>query len=253
MNIIIQFNDSYLEYRNTPWDQKVFNRETKEILYIHYSNPYDIKKLIESFEDKCSIDSLIYFRVSSNDQKIKKVLFEQDYYIAESSLHLINTKIQKMDFSKIYKTRIKLSSEITNEHIKEIKDIAKTAFKFSRFHEDPFLDHKLANKRYTRWIDDLIMQNKEIIVYKDSENKVISFMFYDITNNKAKLILGGSKNNYGIITPSFFSAIMSYLQSRDIKKIDVIISNSNIVIFNIYITLGFTIKDTMFDYHKSIN
>ena len=79
-------------------------------------------------------------------------------------------------------------------------------------------------------------------------------MFYEFINSeKVDLILGGSKNGYGYMTPSFWASIMNNLQDKGVKKIDVLISASNIVIFNIYLKLGFLIKNTMFDYHKKID
>lgn len=250
---IIKYNSAFLEYRDTPWDKKVFNIDTKEILNIYYSSEDDINFLLLELENSFNNEGLIYFRRNSSDNLTKKFLINKNYFIAETSLKLTLNKIQKQDFSRNFKSNLVLNiNNISKENLLQIKEIAKTSFNYSRFHEDPFIDTKLSNLRYENWIDDLIKQNKNIITYQNSENEILSFMFYSCIDNKVDLILGGSKKDFGLLTPSFFASIMKFFQTQNIKKIDVIISASNIVIFNIYINLFFTVKETMFDYHKFI-
>ena len=50
----------------------------------------------------------------------------------------------------------------------------------------------------------------------------------------------------------FWASLLEYLKKIGIKNIEVVISASNIVVFNIYLKLGFQIKKTYFDYHKFI-
>ena len=247
----IVINESELSYRYTPWDEKSFEMETREILSINYKDENELSKLITEFERTLKSGTLVYFRSDSNDQTIKKVMISNGYYIAETSMLMKLARYKKVDFSKIYKNNLPLENKINDADILELQKIAYNSFNYSRFHEDPFLNQEKARQRYSNWILELVKQGKEIFIYRQ-KGEIISFLFYDIENNKVNLILGGSKNGYGMMTLYFFSTIMTYFQKTDIKKLEVMISASNIGILNTYIKFGFTDEKTFFDYHKVI-
>ena len=248
-NIIV--NESQLSYRYTPWDEKSFEMETREILSIDYKDENELSELIIEFEKTLNSGTLVYFRCDSNDQIVKKAMILNGYYIAEASMLMKLARYKKVDFSKIYKNDLPLENKIDATDILELQKIAYDSFNYSRFHEDPFLNQEKARQRYSNWIIELVKQGKEIFIYRQ-EGKIISFLFYDVENNKANLILGGSKDGYGMMTLYFFSTIMTHFQKINIKKLEVMISASNIGILNTYITFGFTDEKTFFDYHKII-
>ena len=252
MSNVISINNSILKYRETPWDKKVFELETKEILDIKYKDAKDISLLLENLEKYfCREDDyLIYFRTDINNINLKENLIDNGYYIAETSVKLISKNVQKFNFSKIFKNNFELVTNITEEYKSQIKEIAYSSFKFSRFHEDPFVDISKSKQRYCNWIDDLILQNKYVLIYKEN-NIVYSFMFYEFINDTSvSLILGGSKEKYGQLTPPFWTSVFNYLKSKGVKNIEVVVSVANITIINLYIMNGFIVKNCTLDYHK---
>jgi len=248
----ISYAKSVLTFRDTPWDKRCFEIDTKEILSIFYDNQLDLSHLIKEFESTTQSKSLIYFRCDANDQLVKKIMIENGYYIAEVSLIMKLNKLQKVDFSRIYRNDIELGKTISDNDIEQLQSIAFADFKYSRFHEDPFIDSEKAKLRYFNWISDLVNQKKEILVYRQKD-KIISFMFYDIEGSKVDLILGGSKEGYGVMTPYFWSSMLTSLQKNDVKKVEVLVSTANIVIINLYIKLGFNVVKTSLDFHKMID
>jgi len=254
MNEIIEFNNSILEYRDTPWDERVFEVTTKEVLNIKYENIDDVNTLLQKLENECFIKSkvMIYFRVDINDIVLKKVLIENGYYISETSTKLISKNVQQFDYNKIFKKNLDLTTALTDDFQLQIKDIAYTSFNFSRFHEDPFVNIGKSKMRYKNWIDDLIKQDKKVLIYQKNNN-VYSFMFYEFLNETTvSLILGGSKENYGQLTPSFWVSVFNYLKNLGVKTIEVVVSAGNITIINLYIMNGFLFKNVSLDYHKII-
>lgn len=247
----IKINDSQLSYRDTPWDKRSFGVDTREIMSVEYQNENDLAQLITEFEKILNAETLIYFRQDSNDQIAKKVLLSHGYYIAEASLQIKLTKVKNVDFSKIYRNNLEIDDKINEEDIKQLQDIAYNSFNYSRFHEDPFLDIEKCRARYSNWILDLVAQGKEVYVYRQND-EVISFQFYSVENNKVDLILGGSKEGYGMMTLYFFSTLMTDLQNKGIKKMDTMISASNLGILNTYISFGYTVQKSFFDYHKIV-
>ena len=245
----ITINNAELIYRHTPWDKKSFDMETREILSVKYESEEELNQLITAFEETLESDTLIYFRQDSNDQTAKKVLISKGYYIVEASLLIKLTKVQKIDFSKIYRNNLEIDDKIDENDIKQLQEIAYNSFDYSRFHEDPFLDIEKCRKRYANWILDLVEQGKKVFVHRQ-DGEVISFQFYTLENNKAELILGGSKRGYGMMTLYFFSTVMTALQQQGVKKMETMISASNLGILNTYITFGYTVQTSFFDYHK---
>ncbi len=245
----IYIDDSWLEYRETPWDRKSFAMETKEILNVDYESEEKLEALIEEFEADLGGEALVYFRRDSNDMTVKKVLLSKGYYIAECACLMKLARFKKVDFGKIYKNDLPLDTDFDEEDIRQLQVIARESFHYSRFHEDPFIDIEKAKKRYENWILDLVEQGKKLFLYR-SGKEIISFLFYEVTDSKANLILGGSKDGYGMMTLYFFSTILTHFQKIGIKKIEVMISASNLGILNTYISFGFTAQTTFFDYHK---
>jgi len=246
---MIKVNNSQLHYRHTPWDEKSFGMETREILSVKYQDENDLGQLITEFEKSLHTGTLIYFREDSNDQAAKKVLLSRGYYIAEASLQIKLTKVKNIDFSKIYRNNLEIDDKLNEKDIKQLQEIAYSSFNYSRFHEDPFLDMEQCRVRYSNWILDLVEQGKEVYVYRQND-EVVSFQFYTVENNKVDLILGGSKEGYGMMTLYFFSTLMTDLQKKGVKRMDTMISASNLGILNTYISFGYTVQKSFFDYHK---
>jgi hypothetical protein len=247
----ITVNDSHLTYRYTPWDAKSFGMDTREIMSVEYENADDLNQLLVEFEKTLQGDALVYFRQDSNDQTAKKVLFENGYYIAEAALQIKLTKVRKVDFSKIYRNNLEIDEQINDADIEQLQHIAYHSFNYSRFHEDPFLDIEKSRTRYANWILDLIELGKKVYVYRQND-EVISFQFYTLEDGKVDLILGGSKEGYGMMTLYFFSTLMTDLQKKGVKRMDTMISASNLGILNTYISFGYTVQKSFFDYHKLI-
>ncbi|BDY13567.1 GNAT family protein [Hydrogenimonas cancrithermarum] len=245
----IWINDAWMEYRETPWDRQSFGVQTKEIMAVEYSNEEDLAMLVEEFEKTLEEEALVYFRCDSNDLTVKKVMISKGYYIAECSCLMKLARFKKIDFGKIYKNDLPLDTHYDEKDIEQLQEIARESFHYSRFHEDPFIDLEKAKRRYEHWILDLIDQGKELFLYR-SGDEIISFLFYEVIDNKANLILGGSKDGYGMMTLYFFSTILTHFQKIGIKKVEVMISASNLGIANTYIKFGFTDQMTFFDYHK---
>lgn len=245
----IYVGDSWIEYRETPWDRKSFGVQTKEIMDVHYEQERDLTELVDRFEATLEPEALVYFRRDSNDLTVKKVMLSKGYYIAECACLMKLARFKKVDFSKIYKNDLPLDTHYNEEDIRQLQQIARESFHYSRFHEDPFIDLEKAKLRYENWILDLVEQGKKLFLYR-SGDEIISFLFYEVIDKKANLILGGSKDGYGMMTLYFFSTILTRFQQEGIKKIEVMISASNLGILNTYITFGFTDQTTFFDYHK---
>lgn len=252
-NIIIDDNN-ILEFRETPWDTRAFGFTTSEVLSIKYSDRSSLNELLRSYASLVQEKgvSFSYCRINADDQELKMALQRAEYYYAETSILLTKRDIQKEDFGKIFNNRLTLMAPQSEEDYQQIKIIAQNAFHYSRFHEDPNIPHDKAILRYFNWIDDLRLQNKEFLILKN-ENTVHAFIVFSLEEQYVSLIVGGSDEGKGFLSPFFWASFLTEFQRRGIKRVDGIISAANVPIFNLYIKLAFKIDKVLLGFHRFFN
>jgi len=234
-----------LLYRETPWDSPIFKTRTIELLSFETIDEQQSITSVEKLINKYDTDLMIYGRFPSDDNFLKKNLMQLGFYIAEYSAIIELSRLDKK-LDKI-KPRIEIAEGGKND-FDDVKDIANRDFRFTRFHEDPFIDISLANKRLSFWVEDLKDKNTDLLIYRQ-KNELLSFLLYENKNGIVDLILAGSKDGYGYISPYFWSSFLHYFRELGVKKIRTRISLSNVVITNIYLSFGFSIKQVDADYH----
>jgi hypothetical protein len=237
--------------RYTPWDQLALKLKTFEILEI---DTLDINSsLIELKSDSFCNAELIYGRFPANDFIVKELLVKSGYIPCETSFRVTLAKLNDYTLPKIYTRRQLLVIEAQKSDFVNIASIARDMFKFSRFHEDPFISRELSNNRMYHWVNDLANQDVTCLVNKSKIGDIISFMIYKIDNrNQVELILGGSKKGFEMHSPFFWGAVISHLKLEGISRISTTISAANSGVLSLYQNLGFKIIETNTDYHKHI-
>jgi hypothetical protein len=244
-----------ISYILTPWDSAVFKVKTAEIVF-EETKVYSYEEISQSFneiEEKLAEETIefCYTRVNSNDIRLKKLLFEKNFYFAESSLEISKLKVQKFESKKLPALKLEVAQQIDIHHIKEI---ANSSFDFSRFHEDPYIELDLAKARYENWIDDLVKQNVIIQVAKVNDEIVgINIQKFNPLKKEVSLILCGCKKGAELYVLSLWNEIISYNKEAGTRKISTLISASNTNMANIYSYFDFKINKTLFGYHKSYN
>lgn len=252
-NIIIDDNN-ILEFRETPWDTRAFGFTTSEVLSIKYSDRSSLNELLRSYASLVQEKgvSFSYCRINADDQELKMALQRAEYYYAETSILLTKRNVHKENFGDIFNNHLTITAPQSDEDYQQIKTIAQNAFRYSRFHEDPHISSDRAKLRYFNWIDDLRIQNKEFLIYK-TENTVHSFIAFSIEGHAVTLIVGGSDESKGFLSPFFWSSFLTEFQRIGVKRVDGIISAANVPIFNLYIQLAFKIDKVLLGFHRFFN
>tara|TARA_R110001583_G_scaffold132895_2_gene284814 strand:+ start:1344 stop:2081 length:738 start_codon:yes stop_codon:yes gene_type:complete len=237
--------------RYTPWDESALKLKTFEIQRIEKES---FEECLESLQSNsfCKAN-LIYGRFPASDFQIKELLFKSGYIACETSFRITLGKLNNYELPWIYTRRKVAISLLEKEEFYKVTNIASDMFKFSRFHEDPFIPKKLSNDRITQWINDLANQNVSCLVSMDSSGDVISFMIFSSDErNQVELILGGSKKGSELHSPFFWGAVIEHLKNTGVKRISTTISAANSGVLSLYQNLGFKIIETNTDYHKHI-
>ena len=192
----IKTGGSWLEYRDTPWDARVFGFRTREIMQIGSTNARDLIKLLEKFDksNRANNVKFTYTRISADDKTLKKALQENGFYYAETSLKLEAPNIQKYNYEN--SSLVKLRAPKENEYGR-IRALAEKAFVYGRFHEDFNIAGKKAGKRFYLWIDDLKKQGKKFLVCA-VKNRVKSFLAYSENGKTWSWFWRGATRKQGI-------------------------------------------------------
>lgn len=253
-DLIIIDDENKLEYRDTPWDTRAFGFPTSEIISLKYSHRSSISELLRIYADKAQDKGVkfSYCRINAEDHELKKALQHEKFYYAETSILLIKRDVQREDFGKIFNNNLTLTVPQSEEDYQQIKLIAQNAFHYSRFHEDSNIPHDSAKHRYFNWIDDLRVQGKEFLILRNEKN-VHSFLAFSMEEKGVNLIIGGSAEGKGYLSPFFWSSFLTEFQRRGIKRVEGIISAANIPIFNLYINLSFKVDKVLIGFHRFYN
>jgi hypothetical protein len=253
-NQIVIDADNVLTFRETPWDTQAFGFSTSEVLTIKYGDQLLLTELLRRYTYQAREDGVqfSYCRISAEDHDLKRALQLADYYYAETSLLLIKTDVHKEHFGKIFKNDLVVSEPQSENDYDQIKIIAKNAFNYSRFHEDPNISSEKARLRYYNWIDDLRAQNKEFLIYKTG-NTVNSFITFSVDKESVTLYVGGSDLGKGFLTPFFWATFLTKLQLRGVKRVGGIMSAANVPMFNMYVKLAFKVDKVLLGFHRFSN
>jgi len=160
-------SSNVLEYRDTPWDQRVLGYKTNEILSIAYDSDENLGKLLELFEEDCRSHQVLFTvsRIDATRMQLKSMMHRHGFYLAEVSLQLVKTDMQQSDFSSEKKMNLKLERP-RDQDFKQMQEIARDDFHFGRVLEDLNIDPQKARARSFHWIEDLREQEKEFWVIR---------------------------------------------------------------------------------------
>ncbi len=227
-----------IEYENRDFESKCFKNKTLEIY--NWKTERTFKELFDSYisEQSLSTGDLVYTRKAANDTKYIQEANSAGFYYVETSIEpYINT---------VFWDRSRFADVITNtfraneDDKAELMEIAKGMFKDLRFSLDLSIGNDLADSRYSKWMNNLIDDNKDIQLLMDN-GKIVGFMAMNHTVEKTVWILGGTRKGYqgqglGI---ALYASALDYCVKRGVKNVVTGISVSNIPVLGLYSKLGF--------------
>lgn len=242
-----------ISYRATPWDERVFKVKTLELLAIDTGDmalaQHALAQLIDS-----PAPGLIYGRFDTNNQAVKKLLISHGFFIAEVAMSIFYPNLQKYETPALLTKKVLPLSQVVSQDHQQIINIAREAFHYSRFHEDPFIDSNLSCERMANWARDMLANQTPCLVYRNNDGEVISFLFYEHpAPAEVKLLLGGSAANKGMYSPYFWISFMEYFKTKQCKKVTTVISASNKGVMSLYLDLGFKVSSCNADYHLHLS
>ncbi|WED22008.1 GNAT family N-acetyltransferase [Vibrio sp. JC009] len=136
-----------------------------------------------------------------------------------------------------------------------IAEAAGAIFSFGRYHQDPNVEDKLANIRYYNWVMNAFDNECQSILkcVSTKTDDILAFFIVEYPEpSECFLSLVGLMPNYigKRLSKFVWGALLAYLKDCGVKKISTSISSHNTLVFNLYISLGFTFPEPEITLHK---
>ena len=244
-------DDHWLRVRETPWDTRAFGFSTAEILDVRYRDPQILDALVGAYL-KAAREACVrfsYCRIDASDFPLRRALQAHGFYYAETAMLIANANVRAEAFGRAFRNDMSLSTPETDADFDEIRGLARDAFRYSRFHEDPNIPRQSAERRYFNWIDDLRLQEKEFLVYK-AGGAIHAFVVFLVEGATATVILAGSQADKGFLSPFFWSSFLTGFQRRGIRRVEGIVSAANLGVLNLAVKLGFHVEWVRLGFHR---
>jgi hypothetical protein len=237
--------------RTTPWDARVFNVGTAEILDFAPADEAAAIATLNAFAE-WGVEKHIgfcYTRVDAHDMPARRALQTAGFYAAETTFNISKRDLQKTDFSKYLRRGVNPSAA-SDLDLPALSQLAHDHFDHSRFHDDPFVSATIARQRYAGWINDL--KAKEISIFRYRETLVgLHVQELDIVNPQTMhLILTGVAKPVAVLATAWWAAALDALKARNITHCSTVVSAANVGVLNLYNQFGFRIEKTLIGYHK---
>lgn len=213
----------------TPWDESVFGFPTYEVLSCAESDLEEIKQVSGHFTLK--VDPML----PTGD------LHKHGFYYCDT---LVNPYCAKADLKIHDHPAIAVSGLGCDTD--ELQAISRTAFTHGRFHRDFNITKELADRRYSRWLKQLLDQGTVLVLRH--ENEVAGFFGY----SGCRIVLHalGERFRGKGLSKYFWSAACLELFRMGHDEIHSSISAYNMPVLNLYASLGFNFRNPVNCYHR---
>ncbi|MBD1837175.1 GNAT family N-acetyltransferase [Coleofasciculus sp. FACHB-501] len=213
---------------STPWDSKVFNLNTFEIINV---SEEVLKKIVNDNQPG-------HYTVKVKPNFPKKIFYDYGFYYCDT---LIEPYCTQNHFIEFQKEGISLSLSVP---IDELVQICHGAFN-GRFHSDFNVANNLADIRYDLWLKELYQSQSVfgLMYYGDLAG------FWGFSNNKIVLHALSEKYRGKGMAKYFWSMACKKVFDMNHKELLSSISASNMPVFNLYTSLGFKFRNPREVYH----
>jgi len=211
----------------TPWDTVAFNIPTWELT--EYS-----KEALELVSQTSG-----HYTLKVNPLADKRLLHEHGFYYCDT---LIEPYCNAACLSSSQHHDATISKDINTE---QALAICHGAFVHGRFHRDFNLPKAAADLRYNNWLKQLLEAQQVYGLYW--QNELAGFIGYS-DNNLVLHALAEKYRGKGL-SKYWWSAVCSELLTNNCEEIQSSISATNIAVFKLYASLGFSFKNPKDIYH----
>lgn len=259
-------------YTYLPWDTKRMGVKVARIDYListgDYHKEYFIKNLLlNEITLLCKAEEIQYLiaRVNSLDFSSIHVLEQNGFIIVDGILtfYIDINQYLTLEFRK-NEIQVFELKEPNKEEIEQIVNIAQYAFKYDRFHSDPFIPNEKANQIHAEWVANSYSKKiADAIIVASRNGKILSFVTCKIEQEIKEYLnlpLGiivlvatdVKAQGMGIGKITTLGALNWFAQ-RGVNIVEVGTQLQNIPASRLYESCGFKLVNTSLTLRKLIN
>lgn len=249
-----------LSYAHVPWDSELFGMPFYELRCD--GSAEDVERSLPAWHDevrKLEQPALAFTRIRPADVRLGEVLSAFGFYPAETTLQI---SLPLRRFTRIHPNaagRARLRRAETGD-LPEILAIAGETFTTDRFHLDPHLPAKLADKRYVQWVERGFRDGDPLFVYEgtgqsDADRGIIGFyLIRGEPGGEVDLSLAGVGSRYrrGGGGALMYEAVVEKCQELGYRTAVTTISANNLDVVNLFMRLGFVVRSAQLTMHLFI-
>ena len=248
-----RFQDSglalHLEARRISWDSELLGCPVAEIIAISADELSGAQKAFDRF--LAWIQQYNYGMVSCrlpDDKLIESALLERNRFrFIEMVLHPELVSLEKFDLRG---NGLEVS-EVGSDDMSSISRIAESAFAFERFHVDPFLNSRIANARYRRWVESITGKEAQRLLKATQDGHVIGFFLVEYISDLAYWHLTAiapelKGRGLGV---RVWKSMIKRNKDDGMNRILTTISARNIPVLNLYSKLNFRFQRPDITFH----
>jgi ribosomal protein S18 acetylase RimI-like enzyme len=239
------------EYKFLDWDTNYFGVKSARVILknkIDRDEWVKVRNLILDNEfiviDNVNNDSVNNFFISNlSGIFLTDINFQFTKEIKESNINQ----------SSAYEKNITIHNNMPWN--KQVIEISKNSFKFSRFFNDPFLDKKRSRNIYSHWVESAFLDENRYFLYYKTDQYILGYILFRIDSQNKKVIIElisvkEGKENKSIGT-RMVNALECFLlrEFTDTTIIQVGTQSNNIKAINFYEKNGFRVKEIRSIYH----
>lgn len=134
-----------------------------------------------------------------------------------------------------------------------IEAIANESFSHGRYHADPGFAKHLANRRYSHWVRNALIDPSEIdrIYVLENGGRVAGFFHVTVEGDLSDLRLAAvsAESKTTMLGVELYSAMLHELRRQSVRRVVTSISAVNTNVINLYSLLGFRFSSPEIIYH----
>ncbi|MDF2596159.1 MAG: hypothetical protein K0R69_2500 [Clostridia bacterium] len=228
--------------QSTPWDDQYFNLSTARVTLTQELAVTEQKELIENSKrfDLVVIDNSKC--IPENDRILSAL---KNNYLCD-----IQVRFQLVPEGIHISQPANVSIENSMSQSKEILDISRTAYRYSRFKVDKFLDQQKSQDIYIRWCEDAFNRpDKYFVVYKKDE-RIEGYILFHIDEALMIELVAVREGSQGSgIGGKMIQELIRFYRQKDIGEIRVGTQAHNKEAIGFYQKHGFKLQEVRTIYH----
>jgi ribosomal protein S18 acetylase RimI-like enzyme len=231
-----------------PWDSNLLQRKAVRLQLFSNDYPEDLLSQLNILCKELDVTGVqhVSCRVKSDDLSLIQALTNERFLLVDGILSFSNNALKREDIKH-------LVIEIGADFSKQVGDIARSAFTIDRFHNDPSIEHELANNLHAEWATNSVARIAADMVLGVVENDILKgFITIKQGNQTATIVLivVDEKFTGQGIGRSLVQAAINWAISQGLKIVEVGTQAANIPAARLYISMGFSLSSSSLSFRR---